>query len=288
MEIHVVTARGWVLETISDELMRIKAEGLRVTRSAKTRFAADINYYVNWKHWKSLDPLLTKSRFDLAWFTHLEAADTVEILDAADLVVSQSNHGKAALLARGIREDKIEVAPGVGPQPHVRFKKTRLGVSGRPYEQTNRKRQDLLVKLSADLDSRIFQFVFSSADWRAVAKAMQRNSADCVIEKSRFWETIDYWLSASEAEGGPMDAVNAFQAGIPVISRPIGYFRELKTEEDFFYRDDGDLVRRLKQIESVKHDKLAKATDNTWENFRNWHTRLFEAIRVRAFRPQGI
>jgi hypothetical protein len=278
MKIHLVQTTGWILETISNELIILKAADIKLTRSHTTDFMADINYYINWKHWKSIDSNLKKSNFDIVYFTHFEKDDTIEILNAADLIIAQSNHGLTCLLDKKIPERKIKVISGMGPKPHVTFKKIKLGISGRPYEYTNRKRQDLLIKLSTDLNNRIFQFVFSNHHWDAVVKDMQKNNADCIVSRNKFWEIIDYWLSTSEIEGGPMDVINAFYAGIPVISRSIGYFDDMKTKEDFVFNEYADLLYYLKQIENKKIEKLSKTSDHTWDNFRDWHARLFKEI----------
>jgi hypothetical protein len=278
MKIHLVQTTGWILETISNELIKLKAPDLKLTRSHTTDFMADINYYINWKHWKSVDSNLKKSNFDMVYFTHFEKDDTTEILDAADLIIAQSNHGLKCLVEKKISEQKIKVISGMGPKPNLKFKKIKLGISGRPYEYTNRKRQDLLIKLSTDLNSNIFQFVFSNHHWDAVVKEMQKNNADCIVVSNKFWKTIDYWLSTAEIEGGPMDVINAFYAGIPVISRSIGYFDDMKTKEDYVFNDYVDLLYHLKQIENNKLDKLSNTSDYTWDNFRDWHARLFKEI----------
>ncbi|KUG22610.1 hypothetical protein ASZ90_007600 [hydrocarbon metagenome] len=278
MKIHVVQAAGWILETIGNELMKLKFADIKLTRSRSTNFTADINYYINWKHWKSIDSNLIKSNFDIVYFTHLEKDDSLEILDAADLIIAQSNHGLKCLIEKNIPLTKIKAISGMGPLPNLKFKKIKLGISGRPYEYTNRKRPDVLVKLAKDLNNSIFQFVFSNNYWDKTLKDMQRNDADCVVAGNQFWQSLDYWLSVSEIEGGPMDVINAFYAGIPVISRSIGYFDDIKTKEDLVFNDYADLLYQLKQIENNKIHKLSKVSGYTWDDFRKWHARLFQEI----------
>ena len=284
MRIHLVQTPGWILETISNELIKLNAADIKLTRSHTTNFKADINYYFNWKYWKALDSNLKKSNFDMVYFTHFEKEDTIEILDAADLIIAQSHHGFKCLSDKGIPEHKIKFIPGMGPKPDVKFKKIKLGISGRPYDYTNRKRQDLLIKLSLDLDSRIFQFVFSNHNWQTVVKEMQKNNADCVVSNHQFWDTIDYWLSTSEIEGGPMDVINAFYAGTPVISRSIGYFDDMKTKEDYVFKEYTNLLQQLKKIETNKIDKLSKLSNYTWDHFRDWHARLFKEINKYGYK----
>lgn len=278
MHIHVVRTPGWILETISNELIKLKSTGIKITYSDKANFNADINYYFNWKYWKALDPSLKKSNFDIVYFTHFEENDTLEILREADLITTQSNHGRKCLLEKGIPEGKIRVIPGMGPKPGIKFRKIKLGISGKPYNHTNRKKQDLLVKLSGDLDNSIFQFVFSNNKWHSVIKEMRDNNADCIVANYRFWRIIDYWLSLSEIEGGPMDLINAYYAGIPVISRSIGYFDEIKTDEDCVFNEYANLLSQLKRIEKNKINKLSKISEYTWDNFRAWHIRLLKDI----------
>lgn len=278
MKINLVHATDWILNTISTELLKLRADDIKLTHSRTTDFSADINYYINWKYWKLIHPKLRKSNFDIVYFTHFEKNDSLEILNAADLIIAQSYHGLKCLIEKNIPLEKAKALTGMGPLPNLKFNKIRLGISGRPYEYTNRKRQDLLVRLSQDLNNSIFQFVFANNHWKQTIKEMRQHHADCIVVSNKFWKTIDYWLSVSEIEGGPMDVINAFYAGIPVISRSIGYFDDLKTEEDLVFNEYADLLFHLNQIEKIKSYKLFKISDYTWDVFRNWHIRLFREI----------
>ncbi len=286
MKLHIVRTNGWILEKISNELIKLRSPDIKLSHSNHTNFSADINYYINWKHWKTIDPGLKKSNFDIVYFTHFEEDDTLEILNAADLIISQSRHGLKCLLDRKIPQRKTVFIPGMGPKADVKFKKIKLGISGRPYGYTNRKRHDLLVELAGHLDNHLFQFVFSDDHWHKIIKEMRQAGADCVVSKSAFWEIIDYWLSPSESEGGPMDVINAFYAGIPVISRSIGYFDEMKTEDDIVFNDASDLLGRLKEMQNRKLNKLSKTASYTWDNYREWHLRLFREMDKYGYSPR--
>ena len=97
-------------------------------------------------------------------------------------------------------------------------------------------------------------------------------------EADTFFNNIDYWFSPSYAEGGPMDVLNAVKCGIPVISRDIGFFKELKTSEDIVFENYENLLRQLLYLEQAKWTKINNMKRHTWDNFKDWHIKLFKEI----------
>lgn len=274
LNVHIVSPTdNWILQKIASELLKARSDDIRLTQSREPDISSAINYYINWKLFFKGNP---KSKLDLVWFTHFEDKDTTEILDRADYIVAKSKHGRKCLLNRGIPKDKIRLLAGIGPKPGIVRRKIRLGISGRPYPATGRKGEDELVQLSKDLDASIFQFVFSNSFWQPV---MSRMDGDCIVKKNKFWEYIDYWLSTSTAEGGPMDVINAFYASIPVISRKIGFFYSMKCCEDFAFDSYNELLLYLKNKEHNKIDKMKECQPHSWNNFRDWHIKLFKSLR---------
>jgi hypothetical protein len=275
LNVNIISPKdNWILQKIASELMEVVNQDIVFSQSRLIKPKA-INYYINWKYWKYLYPGLDKSKCDVVWFTHFDEGDTTKILQAADYIVAKSQHGRKCLLGKGIDKSRIKVLAGIGPSPDMERRKVKLGISGRPYPQTGRKGEDELIQLSKDLDSSIFQFVFSNNRWQPV---MDRMAGDCIVRGGDFWQYIDYWLSTSTAEGGPMDVINAFYASIPVISRNIGFFYSMKCCEDFAYSDYGELLLYLKNKEHNKKDKITECRPHTWDNFRAWHIKLFKEI----------
>ena len=134
------------------------------------------------------------------------------------------------------------------------------------------------------MDSNIFEFVFENESWGEVLdKIPDRNFAFVkttdIHKQDYFWTYIDYYFSPSYAEGGPMDVLNAAKCGIPIISRPIGFFPELKTANDIVFEDYNDLLYQLREkLECPRISRIELMKRHTWDNFKNWHIELFKEI----------
>lgn len=239
---------GWILEKIGRELSGIEIQA---------------NYYINWCYWKILDRKLTKSKFDAVMFTHFDEYSSLylDVLDKADLIICMSGHGKLKLMSRGIPENKIRICPYWGVSISVK-KKIVIGTSGKIYK-SNRKNFKELDRLKKDLDSDIFEF----------------KHAD--ITNDDFFDSIDYFLQVSTAEGGSMDILNAIYARVPVISRNIGFIYDFKTSLDFIYEEYRQLLGYFKSIEEGIKEKDRLADTFSWDNFRNWHEELFKGYKWR-------
>lgn len=272
IKVNIVSPKdNWILQKIASELIGVENGKVKFLQSQKISLDSDYNYYINWKWWKYLYPKLSKSKCDVVWFTHFDEGDTTEILEAADIIVAKSLHGCKCLENRGIDGSKIRILSAVGPAKGLDFKKVRLGISGRPYK-TGRKGEDILIQLSRDLDSQVFEFVFASDKWTKFDYGLSYQ----VIKGNKFFTEIDYLLSASKAEGGPMDVINAIKCGIPIISTNVGFIYTLKTYEDFTYTSYEQLLDYLLRLQQSKLDKIKISKQYTWDNFRKWHINLFE------------
>jgi len=278
LNVNIISPKdNWILQKIANELIKSAQQDIVFTQSQQINPTAQFNYYINWKFWEHLYPGLDKSNCDVVWFTHFEDNDTTRILKAADIIVAKSQHGRKCLINMGIAKDKIRVLGGIGALP-LKFRKVKIGISGRPYPSTGRKGEKELIRLAGDLNKSVFQFVFSNNRWTDVIEDMKIHGADCVVDDVSFFDTIDYWLSTSYAEGGPMDVLNAFKVGIPVVSRKIGFFYSMQTTEDYGFESYDDLYRIFKLIEQAKLDKLKIMERYTWDNFRDWHADMFRGI----------
>ena len=283
MKVHVISPKdNWILQIIAEELL--KAEGVDFTNSQEINYDADLNYFINWCYWKILYPNLDKPKKTLVWFTHLDERNEqyLDVLRTTDHIVAKSLHGRDVLMNLNMPiEDmnihKIHVLGGMGTLPYLPYRKIKLGISGRPYKG-GRKGEDIILKLGEDLDPKIFEFVFDSNKWDFVSMQIPHKNYKVKWSFKDFWKSIDYWLSPSYAEGGPMDVLNAAKCGIPIISRDIGFFKELKTDDDIMFTDYSNLLYQLELIQEQKLIKIARMEAHTWDNFREWHINLFKEI----------
>jgi len=190
------------------------------------------------------------------FFTHLDDDDTT-ILDKADLIICMSSYGQSELIKHGIESSKIKVCPYMGISINSK-KKIVIGTSGRDYS-TGRKNRGELERLKKDLLG-IFEFKHTD------------------ITNDKFFQSIDYLLQTSLAEGGSMDILNAIYARVPVVSRDIGFIHTFKTDIDFIYKDYSQLINYFKSIEKSIMQKDRYSINFTWDKFREWHLALFKEL----------
>jgi len=277
MKVHLINNGKWILGIISEKLLKISNDGIAIARGNRPDYNADINYYFNWQRFT---PETKKSKFDIVWFSHLCGYHEVNILNRADMIVAKSQHGKLTLKNLGIPIHKVRIFDGIGASVKY-FKKINLGFAGRLL-YSNRKGESELLKLASQLDMRIFKFYLFGKD-ESLKKFSNELSKVCDCElipedSNRFFNIIDYYLQTSYVEGGSMDIINAIGSGTPIVSRDIGFFYDFKTSEDFVYEDFEELLIYFKTIEEAKLMKLTKSKINTWDNFRDWHIKLFKDI----------
>jgi len=280
MRVHIVNIpEDWILDKIADKMTRIFNPNYEITKSNLPDYDADINYYVNWK---VFSPNQEKSKCDGCWFTHFEESDfpkelDKKILGQMDFITAKSTHGKLELMKRNILEDRIHILWGIGVSQHLFYKqKVVLGVAGRPYPETGRKGEDLLIQLSKDLNPQIWKFTFKGDYWNDIANRIKDNGMEIDISNSdNFFYEIDYYLQTSRAEGGSMDILNAIYVGKPIISKDIGFIYDLKTNEDIIFKDYVDLLSQIKVIEESKEKKIEEIKKYTWDNFELYHDYLF-------------
>jgi glycosyltransferase involved in cell wall biosynthesis len=281
IKVHIVdyAGHGWILQKIANEVMELSYHrNLEMSRNNIPNLNADINYYINWVIFTKEQP---KSNLDIVFFTHFEnIPGEVEILNRADRIVAMSEHGKKLIEDKGIKT-KVHVLQSFGTNVTIR-KKIRIGFSGRFYDSGRKGEQDIL-KLVGSLNKDIFQLVFhdtSDDEYRIKNERLVNKIGAEIIYKdiNKFFSSIDYFLQASIAEGGPMDILNAIYAGVPIVSRDIGFMYNMATDDDFIYNDIDEAINFFKLIEKAKLDKFEKIANYTWENFRKEHLWLFHKL----------
>lgn len=263
------------MDKIADEICYIEPKDFKITRSETTDNNADVNYWVNWKTFR---PNYPKTKFDMMFFTHLDGYDWEKvILDKSDLIVCMSKHGKEVLLSERVPESKIRICKYFGVSVNKR-RKIILGISGRLYN-TKRKGEEIILKLPEEIDKDIFSFYFKNDSFDNIVKILKEKGFDAqTVNDDIFYDKIDYYLSTSFAEGGNMDLLNVLYHGIPIISRDIGFFKQYKTSEDYSYSSYEELLDILNCISSAKKNKFNSVKNQTWQNFRDWHFKLFKEI----------
>jgi len=282
IKVHIVdySGHGWILQKIANEIMELSYHrNMKMSRDNIPNLDADINYYINWVIFNKDQP---KSNYDMVFFTHFEnIPEEIEKLERADKIVAMSEHGKQLIETKGIKT-KVHVLKSLGTNVTIR-KKIRIGLSGRFYKESGRKGEDDIIRLYNSLNPEVFQFVFhntSDDEYKNINEGIVNNIEADIIYKdiNKFFSSIDYFLQASTAEGGSMDILNAFYAGVHVISRPIGFMYNLATVDDFIYTDIAEVIELFKQIGSSKLDKFSKIKNYTWDNFRKEHLWLLHKL----------
>lgn len=281
MKVHLVSNGRWILGTISKELLEASNNEVKITRNNEPNYGADINYYFNWQRFTLK---IKKSKFDIVWFSHLCDYGEIDVLNRVDLIVAKSQHGKLTLKNVGIPMHKIKIFEGIGASTKV-WKKINLGFAGRLCYK-NRKGESEIYQLAKSLDTKVFKYYLfgSEITLRNFYNKLSK-ICDCeLITKNvdKFFRSIDYYLQTSYVEGGSMDVINAINSGTPIISRDIGFFYDFRTGEDFVYEDFEELLVYFKTKEENKLEKLERSKINTWDNFRDWHIKLFKEIYAKS------
>ena len=281
IKVHIVdyAGHGWILQKIANEVMELSYHrNLKMSRDNVPNLDADINYYINWVLFTKDRP---KSNYDMIFFTHFEnIPEEVPILNRADMIVAMSEHGKKLVKEKGVKTE-VHALKAFGTNVSIK-KKIRIGFSGRFYD-SGRKGEKDLIKLANNLDRSIFQFVFHNTSDDAYDKinksVVKQIGAEIVYKDiNKFFSGIDYFLQTSTAEGGSMDILNAIYAGVPIVSRSIGFMYNMATKDDLIYSDIEEIIAFFESIGNAKLDKFEKIKEYTWENFRSDHLWLFHKL----------
>lgn len=197
MKIQIITEKGdWILPRWS----RQWAERLGASVSYEASPGNDIYFYVNYGFYHG-----RQNGLAVCYFTHREENEPLrsrfdEVARRCDWCVAQCK--KTAEYLDPFKTSIIR--PGVDDE-FIRSEKLRIGVVGRDYDYTDRKRFHWVAMLKTEFPD--IQFPVAS---------------DLSLRDLRaFYDGIDYLLVTAKNEGGPMPVVEALSLGIPVIV-PVG------------------------------------------------------------------
>jgi len=193
MKVQIVTEEGgWILPRWSKHW----AKRLNATVNTRVRPGYDVNFYVNYGFYRG-----SQRGLDVCYFTHREEKDPMrsrfdEVAKRCDWCVAQCK--KTAEHLDPLKTSVIR--PGVDDE-FIRGDPLRIGVVGRDYHYTDRKRFHWVPMLRTEFPDIRFPM-----------------ASDLSLKDLRlFYEGIDYLLVTAKNEGGPMPVVEAISMGKPVI-----------------------------------------------------------------------
>lgn len=172
------------------------------------------------------------------WWTQADAAVDIRVVTSR-LAIDHLVAGKPI----------IKVTPPVDPQfVHLQRKKNELpviGFSGYIDGRSMRKGQDLVKKLSTDLQGR-YRFMASGSGW-PVPTCLYRFD-----QLPGFYNSLDLFVCTSTIEGIPMPPLEALACGVPVvIPSGVGLLDELPTVSGIAHYPAGDYRRLREAVESM-------------------------------------
>lgn len=262
--------------------------GCRVSVSDKIDPDADLNYHM--PH-HTLAQVNRPTGLHVCCYTHTnpgQEAQTLEACYKADHVIVQSYAGRKELLDFGIPIEKITVIPkGSGS---YRPRKKVIGIVG--AEQPNgRKHSSILLDLAWKMDLNPFAFRIVGSGWNDVVTKLANTGVAVEYAENlpddqmqAFYHSIDLLLVTGYVEGGPLPILEAFGAGVPVLSPAFGYAIDYLPQTSI-YKDTDDLIHKLVDWAkpSLIHSTLASLF--TWER---WGEHNAEVISDLLSTPENV
>jgi hypothetical protein len=218
--------QAWILYKWCKEWIQ-HISGSTISESADEN--ADANVYINYALFKN------KTKCDIAYFTHKE--ETKEAgSDKFDIIAKQVDWciAQSTTTLRLLPPGKSSIIkPGIDEQFQLQGR-INIGVAGRQYNYTPRKRYEWIDKLEKDpFINEYFRFVFTNGKVH-----------DLLMPS--FYADINYLLVTASTEGGPMPLIEALNMGTPVIApKGVGWCEEYST---LLYDDFDSLKALLKNM----------------------------------------
>lgn len=241
---------------------------------------ADLNYHLPY-HTLSDWPVAGGSKHVMV-HTHMNPPDVERLMTAAekaDAVVCMSFVGRQELIRLGVDPRKLHViysATGA-----FQYRRRVLGVVG--YVQPNgRKREHILLDLAWQYDLSMYEFALVGTGWEQTANALR--ALGVAVTEIQYpddntlvnvYNHLDALIVTGHAEGGPLPALEAMAAGVPVISPRFGYPADLMADDDRFYQTAEELHEQLERLfeKSIEGHILARSW--TWTDYAAEHALLF-------------
>lgn len=271
------------------------ALGCRVSVSAEVNPQATLNYHM--PH-HALANLERPTGLNVCCYTHTnpgQEAQTLEACYKADHIIVQSYAGRRELLDFGIPIEKITVIPK-GSNSYRPRKKV-IGIVG--AEQPNgRKHSSILLDLAWKMDLSPFAFRIVGTGWTDVVTKLANTGvaveyaeylADDQMEA--FYHSLDLLLVTGYVEGGPLPILEAFAAGVPVLSPAFGYAVDYLPKSSI-YKDTDELISKLVEVAkpSLVHSTLANLY--SWERWGEHNAEVLSDLLGRnefiSLSPRGI
>lgn len=257
--------------------------------------SADINFHCPWHSLSVLEDLGTSKH--IMAYTHVNPPDVQNLLracDKADLITCMSFTGRDELIELGVDPKKLWVvycAANGFP-----FRKRRILVVG--YIQPNgRKRENLLIDLAWKYDLSPYQFIMAGLGWEDTAEklkalnvAVSVLNADTDDKLVQAYHYADLFLATGYAEGGPLPLLEAMACGVPVLSPPFGYAKDLLDGENI-YTDIDDLMGKLDKFIQPQVKDYQLVNSWMWGDYIAEYALLFGRLidhEVNVYPKRGV
>lgn len=277
--------RGWILETICQEIARHHPGRTKIhygTRALPRASAYFFSHYSLFDDSMRRNPML-RFRCTFPFFTHpshepTNSTHVARRLGQASAVVSMSSFHAKRLLADGVPSDKVHVAvPGTDAErfvPHDRHGSGAVGLCSAYYPRKNPERLAAVVRA---MPGRQFLLVGRGwPDWPGFG-ALRAEPNFTYVEPEykdypQYYAAMDVLVSPSRLEGGPIPLLEAMMANVvPVCSRT-GFGPDLINHGHNGFLFDVDspvevVCDLVEQAFSLNADVRATVQNHTWERF---------------------
>ncbi len=160
-----------------------------------------------------------------------------------------------------------------------------LGITNRCYYGFDfRKRDDLILEVCKQLDSRFFKLRIMGSGWKEIVWKLEQLGfeVDYYTEFDReiykkLMPSLDYWIYYGFDEGA-MGYLDALAAGVKTICTPQGYHLDTRCGLTYPCSTIDDFVSVLKQIQEEKKEIINAVKDWTWENYAKKHLQIWHYL----------
>lgn len=296
---HIITPRDklniqiiylnddWILRKFAYKLQsELSKLGQEVGIADSESSAADVNHFIG--YWQ-LNKFYSESyKVRTTMITHIDCLMKKNMIQfqaqngAVGICMSADTMNKLSLW--GVPRDKLcYVNPAQDGE--IEPKKIVLGITNRCYKRIDfRKRDDMILKVCENLNSRCFKLKIMGAGWNEIVEKMRKmgfeveyfEDFDREIYK-KLMPSLDYWIYYGFDEGA-MGFLDALAAGVKTIATPQGYHLDVKFGLTYPCSTISDFISVLKQIQHEKEQIINAVKDWTWENYAKKHLEIWQYL----------